>query len=111
MRRFRPLACLVVLLLAAGGCAGADDPPKPVRVGAVYPLSGSQGMGGVDEYRGVVVAAELVNHDGGVAGRKVAVERVDVPEADAAPGAVQALSVHGTAIIEVCNVSLNSGPA
>jgi len=111
MRRFRSLACLLVLLLAAGGCAGADDPPEPVRVGAVYPLSGSQGMGGVDEYRGVVVAAELVNHDGGVAGRRIAVERVDVPEADAAPGAVEALAGRGIDLVLGSYGSTISSPA
>ena len=111
MRRFSSLACLLVLLLAAGGCAGADDPPKPVRVGAVYPLSGSQGMGGVDEYRGVVVAAELVNQDGGVGGRRVAVERVDVPEADAAPGAVEALAERGIDLVLGSYGSTISSPA
>jgi branched-chain amino acid transport system substrate-binding protein len=111
MRRFRSLACLVVLSLAAAGCAAGGDPPEPVRVGAVYPLSGSQGMGGVDEYRGVVVAAELVNHDGGVAGRRIAVERVDVPEADAAPGAVEALARRGVDLVLGSYGSTISSPA
>jgi branched-chain amino acid transport system substrate-binding protein len=111
MRRFRPLACLVVLSLAAAGCAAGGDLPEPVRVGAVYPLSGSQGMGGVDEYRGVVVAAELVNHDGGVAGRRIAVERVDVPEADAAHGAVEALARRGVDLVLGSYGSTISSPA
>jgi branched-chain amino acid transport system substrate-binding protein len=105
------LACLVVLLLAAAGCAGGGDPPEPLRVGAVYPLSGTQGMGGVDEYRGVVVAAELANHDGGVAGRRIAVERVDVPEADAAPGAVEALARRGIDLVLGSYGSTISSPA
>jgi branched-chain amino acid transport system substrate-binding protein len=111
MRRFRSLALLVVLLLAAAGCAGGGDPPEPLRVGAVYPLSGTQGMGGVDEYRGVVVAAELANHDGGVAGRRIAVERVDVPEADAAPGAVEALARRGIDLVLGSYGSTISSPA
>jgi two-component system LytT family sensor kinase len=98
MRLFRPLLACLAVLLAAGGCAGAARAPAPLRVGAVYPLSGAQGMGGVDEYRGVLVAAELANHDGGVGGRRIAVERVDVPEADAAPGAVAALAGRGAGI-------------
>jgi branched-chain amino acid transport system substrate-binding protein len=111
MRRFRALACLLVLLLAAGGCTGADKPPAPVRVGAVYPLSGSQGMGGVEEYRGVMVAAELANHDGGVHGRRLAVERVDVPEADAAPGAIHALAARGIDLVLGSYGSTISSPA
>jgi branched-chain amino acid transport system substrate-binding protein len=109
MRRVLPLACLLVLLLAGGACTG--DPPEPVRVGAVYPLSGTQGMGGVDEYRGVLVAAELVNQDGGVDGRKVAVDRVDVPEADAAPGAVHALAERGVDLVLGSYGSTISSPA
>jgi branched-chain amino acid transport system substrate-binding protein len=109
MRRVRLLACLVVLLLASSACT--DDPPKPIRVGAVYPLSGAQGMGGVDEYRGVMVAAELVNQDGGVAGRKVAVDRVDVPEADAAPAAVRALAQRGVDLVLGSYGSTISSPA
>ena len=66
-----------------------------MRVGAIYPLSGTQGMGGIDEYHGVRVAAELVNADGGINGRPVALDQVDVPEADAAPGAIKALADRG----------------
>ena len=67
MRHVRPLVVLLVLLLVAS-CT-SSDPPEPVRVGAIYPLSGTQGMGGIDEYHGVRVAAELINAEGGVGGR------------------------------------------
>src|SRR5919108_4428913 len=111
MRLFRPLLACLAVLLAAGGCAGAARAPAPLRVGAVYPLSGAQGMGGVDEYRGVLVAAELANHDGGVGGRRIAVERVDVPEADAAPGAVAALAGRGIHLVLGSYGSTISSPA
>src|SRR3712207_3120397 len=95
MRHLRPLVVLLALLLVAF-CT--SDPPEPVRVGAIYPLSGTQGMGGVDEYHGVRVAAELVNAEGGVGGRPVVVDQVDVPEADAAPGAIKALAARGVGL-------------
>src|SRR5215213_4213679 len=92
MRLLRPLALLLVVLLSAA-CTG--DRPEPVRVGAIYPLSGTQGMGGIDEYHGVQVAAELINAEGGIGGRPVVLDQVDVPEADAAPGAIRALADRG----------------
>ena len=109
MRLLRPLALLIVLLLPAAGCT--SDPPEPVRVGAVYPLSGGQGMGGVDEYHGVQVAAELVNAEGGVGGRPVEIDQVDVPEADAAPGAIRALADRGVELVLGSYGSTISSPA
>src|SRR5215216_5388468 len=108
MRHLRPLILLLALLLTAS-CTG--DPPEPVRVGAIYPLSGTQGMGGIDEYHGVRVAAELVNADGGVDGRPVAIDQVDVPEADAAPAAIKALAGRGVRLVLGSYGSTISSPA
>jgi branched-chain amino acid transport system substrate-binding protein len=108
MRLLRPLALLLVLSLAAACTA---DPPEPVRVGAIYPLSGTQGMGGIDEYHGVQVAADLVNREGGVGGRPLAVDQVDVPEADAAPGAIKALADRGVDLVLGSYGSTISSPA
>jgi branched-chain amino acid transport system substrate-binding protein len=109
MRLLRPLALLLVPLLAAA-CTGEPARP-PVRVGAIYPLSGTQGMGGIDEYHGVRVAAELVNADGGIGGRPVVLDQVDVPEADAAPGAVEALADRGVDLVLGSYGSTISSPA
>jgi len=108
MRLLRPLALLLVLPLLASCTA---DPPEPVRVGAIYPLSGTQGMGGIDEYHGVRVAAELVNADGGIGGRPVVLDQVDVPEADAAPGAIKALADRGVDLVLGSYGSTISSPA
>ena len=107
MRPLRPLAVLLVLALAA--CTG--DPPDPVRVGAIYPLSGAQGMGGIDEYHGVQVAAELINAEGGIGGRPVVLDQVDVPEADAAPAAIKALAGRGVRLVLGSYGSTISSPA
>jgi branched-chain amino acid transport system substrate-binding protein len=111
MRHLRALALLLVLLLTASCGGPAGDRPEPVRVGAVYPLSGTQGMGGIDEYHGVRVAAELVNADGGINGRPVALDQVDVPEADAAPGAIKALADRGVDLVLGSYGSTISSPA
>jgi branched-chain amino acid transport system substrate-binding protein len=108
MRPLRLIVLLLVLLLTAS-CTG--DPPEPVRVGAIYPLSGTQGIGGIDEFRGVQVAAELVNADGGVGGRPVVLDQVDVPEADAAPGAIKALADRGVDLVLGSYGSTISSPA
>ena len=107
MRLLRlPAAALLVLLAAS--CSGGD---RPLRIGAVYPLSGPQALGGVDEYRGVKLAAELVNRDGGVRGRPVALDVVDVPVAEAAPGAVQTLARRGAQVIVGSYGSTIASPA
>jgi branched-chain amino acid transport system substrate-binding protein len=111
MRLLRPLALLAVLLLAAACTGDRRDQPEPVRVGAIYPLSGTQGMGGVDEYHGVRVAADLVNREGGVRGRPVVIDKVDVPEADAAPGAIKALADRGVELVLGSYGSTISSPA
>jgi branched-chain amino acid transport system substrate-binding protein len=108
MRHLRAVVLLLVLLLVAS-CA--SDPPDPVRVGAIYPLSGTQGMGGIDEYHGVRVAAELINAEGGIGGRPVVLDQVDVPEADAAPGAIRALADRGVDLVVGSYGSTISSPA
>ncbi|HSK36826.1 MAG TPA: ABC transporter substrate-binding protein [Actinomycetota bacterium] len=112
MPHLRPLVVLLVLLLVAS-CSGgpAGDRPEPVRVGAIYPLSGTQGMGGIDEYHGVRAAAVLINADGGIGGRPVVLDEVDVPEADAAPGAIRELADRGVDLVLGSYGSTISSPA
>ena len=85
MRRPRILAAgAVAFVLAAaatacgrGGSDGGGD--GPIVVGAVYPLSGSDMEAGQDESRGVRIASDLANADGGIGGRPVKVLTVDTP--------------------------------
>lgn len=93
----RMWTCALVLVMAAAGCstgAASSDPP-PLRIGALYPLSGSQGPGGISEYRGVKTAVEQVNARGGVDGRPIRLVPVDVPGADAVPEAMDYFASHG----------------
>ena len=71
----------------------------PIRIGALYPLSGSQASGGKEEYHGVQTAASLVNSAGGVHGRRIVLLPTDAPSADAAPGAVDRLKRQGVNIV------------
>jgi len=102
----------MVLVFALAALASAcSSSPAPIRVGAVYPMTGSQGPGGVDEYRGVRLAVGMVNADGGVDGRPVELEALDVPGADAAPGAVAALGDQGIRFVLGSYGSTVSQPA
>jgi branched-chain amino acid transport system substrate-binding protein len=67
-------------------------------VGAIYPLSGAQGPGGVDEHRGVLLAAELATADG-VAPAPIEVESIDAAGPDAAPEAVARLHADGVRLV------------
>ena len=104
---------LAVLLLATScsGSSGSAGRPEPLRVGAIYPLSGSQGPGGIEEYRGVELAARMANQRGGVAGRPIELVPQDVPEADAAPAAVERLASQGIGVMLGSYGSTISEPA
>lgn len=98
----------LALVLLAASCSSAQD---PIRIGAVYPLSGGQGPGGMDEFRGVSLAADLANADGGVAGRAISLVPVDASGADAAPGAVAGLARRGIRLVVGSYGSTISVPA
>jgi branched-chain amino acid transport system substrate-binding protein len=107
MRRVFALV-LATAFVAAGACASREE---PLRIGAVYPLSGTQGPGGIDEFRGVRVAVELVNSDGGIGGRPVELVPVDVPAGDAAPAAIERLDEAGVRFVLGSYGSTISAPA
>jgi branched-chain amino acid transport system substrate-binding protein len=102
------LVCLLGTALLASACSHS---PEPIRIGAVYPLRGSQGPGGLEEYHGVKLAVDLVNASGGVDGRSIRLEPIDVPGADAAPGAVDMLADRGVRLVLGSYGSTISAPA
>jgi branched-chain amino acid transport system substrate-binding protein len=96
MKRTVLLAAVVAVVTTGVACTKQD---RPLLVGAVYPLSGSQGPGGVDEYRGVRLAVDMVDREGGVHGRPVELRSVDTPDADAAAAAVDSLAEGGARFV------------
>lgn len=101
---------LLALALFGSACSSTAD-GDPIRVGAVYPLSGTQGQGGIDEHRGIMLAADLVNDDGGVDGRPIDITSLDVAGADAAPAAVAQLDDAGIDLVLGSYGSTISAPA
>jgi branched-chain amino acid transport system substrate-binding protein len=107
----RRAAVLALALAMFAGVSCTSSSPEPIRIGAVYPLSGAQGPGGVDEFDGVRLAVELVNADGGVRGRPIELVPVDTPSADAAPGAIAGLQDDGVRLVFGSYGSTISEPA
>lgn len=86
MRR-RPIAVLVVLIgLLATACGGDDDreptsaagqEQPPIRVGAIFNMTGPNSTLGQEELRGVEGAVADVNRRGGVLGRRIELVKAD----------------------------------
>jgi len=86
-------AALVSLLLA---CASAKP---PIRIGAVFPTSGNAASLAGPELTGVRIAADLVNADGGVAGRPIELVTRDLRSRDEADGVMADLAGQGIEIV------------
>jgi branched-chain amino acid transport system substrate-binding protein len=101
--------CALVLLLAFNGAASGGN--RAVTIGAVYPTGGSQGEEGLEEFRGVQLAAEYVNARGGWRGRPITLRLVPANSWDAAPFAVERLHREGVAVVVGSYGSTISRPA
>jgi len=110
MKRKVLIAGVALVLVAAALVFWVARRPS-VTIGAVYPTGGGQGPGGVEEYRGLTLAAALQNRDGGVQGHTIDVHLKAADSADAAPGAVQALDAEGAKVIAGSYGSTISFPA
>jgi branched-chain amino acid transport system substrate-binding protein len=105
----RMLGGAILMALLATGCSSSGRPP--LVIGAIYPLSGTQGPGGIEEYHGVKLAVDMVNRAGGLSGRSVQLQSLDVADGDAVPGAINALNNKGTKLVIGSYGSTISAPA
>lgn len=78
------LAGLSLLGFAGCGETGGGGGSGPIRIGALYPTSGSLALLGEESLRGAELARRQRNDDGGVAEREVEFVRVDVPDPNTA---------------------------
>ncbi|MGZ4143435.1 MAG: ABC transporter substrate-binding protein, partial [Actinomycetota bacterium] len=109
MKRVAPFVALLMLAAACASTPSAST--STIVLGAVYPTGGSNGPGGLDEYRGVQLATEYVNAHGGVAGRKVSLDLIETESSDQAPRSVDALADRGVPLILGSYGSTISRPA
>ena len=77
---WRRAASAIALCALAACTAGASATRGPVRIGALYPLSGPLAHHGNEELRGVKVAVEMFNDRGGLRGRRVKLDIADAPD-------------------------------
>ncbi len=106
----RYVALLILTSMLTAGWA-ATDAFRPVTIGAVFPTAGGQGPGGIGEYRGVGLAAEYVNRQGGLNGRPIRLRLVSANSYNAAPGAVERLAQEGITAVVGSHGSTISQPA
>jgi branched-chain amino acid transport system substrate-binding protein len=99
---------LCLCLAAPASCSGGPD---PIRIGAVYPTGGAQGPGGLEEFRGLRLAADMANELGGVNGRPIELRLEAADAAEAAPSAVRTLASDGITVIAGSYGSTVSLPA
>jgi branched-chain amino acid transport system substrate-binding protein len=104
MKARNSLAAAAALAAALAGCANTATPSpstgsSPIEIGAIYPLSGPQGSGGLSEERGAALAADYVNQHGGVHGRAIQLKVIDVPTAESVPSAMATLQADHIQIV------------
>jgi branched-chain amino acid transport system substrate-binding protein len=102
--RTKVVAIAAVALWVLAGCEVAGTQPNaartgPIQIGAIYPLSGPQGGGGLSEERGAALAAQYVNEHGGVRGRPIRLDVIDVPTAESVPSAIAQLEARHIQLI------------
>lgn len=86
-------AALAVLPLLVGACGGSSTAgnTSPIVIGALYPLTGDNAGFGGDSLAAIQTAADILNNQGGVNGRKVQIVPADVTTAEEAQAAAQRL--------------------
>ena len=76
LHRFASLCVILALLLTAACAKGPAEEVKevkPIKIGALFPLTGASTHEGIDERRGVELAVDEINAAGGIGGRPLEV--------------------------------------
>lgn len=94
---------LVALLVAACGSSGTTPTQNttPVKVGVIGPFSGFESFIGPDILKGVQVAVDQINANGGILGRQVQIVTADTAgdAVDAVPAIQKLINVDGVNLI------------
>lgn len=97
--RHRLGALAVVAGLFLSACGSSTPSKPPIRIGAVFPMSGTTaGLAG-EEQASFRLAADFANADGGVAGRAIQIIPENLSSPADADHAVAALAAQGVSIV------------
>jgi branched-chain amino acid transport system substrate-binding protein len=103
MTRTRLRALLGTVVVAAGLVVAVQliprSAPRPILVGAVFPLTGNAAPLAQQEELGARIAAELINADGGIGGRPITLDVRNLERAQDAPTLMAALRRDGAQVV------------
>lgn len=74
----------VVAAPALSSCAAPGTDESTIRLGAMFPVTGTNALLGEESWRGVRIAADMRNREGGIAGKQIELVFADVPDVAAA---------------------------
>ena len=102
--RIRALLLGALVVTSSAAVAAAVLPrsapqPKPILVGAVFPVDGNAGSLPEQEALGVRIAAQLANADGGVSGRPITLDVRTLERAQDAPAVMAQLRREGAQVV------------
>ena len=98
-RLARLTAVASLLVLASGLVLRGATQPEPIRIGAVFPISGNAASLAGPELTGVRIAAEQANADGGIDGRPIELEVRDIRARDDADRVLTDLRDRGIRVV------------
>ena len=100
MIRLRSLVAALAAAVLAATLVGCGAPKlEPIRIGAVFPISGNAATLAVPELTGVQIAADLANADGGVEGRPIELVVRDLRSGDEADAVMHDLKGQGISLV------------
>jgi branched-chain amino acid transport system substrate-binding protein len=97
----RAVVGLVAGVALVAGVVGlrAVHTADPIRIGAVFPLSGNAAALARQQELGVEIARDLVNADGGIDGRQIVLEVRDLERGRDAPAVMASLRASGVQVV------------
>src|SRR5699024_2502343 len=79
---------------ALSSCAGPGTDESTMRLGAMFPVTGTTALLGEESWRGVRIAPDMRSREAGIAGKQIQLDFADVPDVAAAASGARRLVVN-----------------